>query len=99
AIRRLVGEAEGAVERSRVLAAQVEIALAAGEIDAARQATDELDRIAADFDSAYLRATVGYARGRVLLAGGEPAAAGPVLRRAWSAWQELDALYEAAQVR
>jgi DNA-binding CsgD family transcriptional regulator len=99
AIRRVVGEAEGAAERSRVLAAQVEIALAAGDVDAARQATDELDRIAADFDSAYLRATVGYARGMVLLAGGEPAAAGPVLRRCWLAWQELDAPYEAARAR
>jgi len=99
AIRRLVGEAEEAAERSRVLAAQVEIALAAGELDAARSATDELDRIAADFDSAYLRATVGYARGMVLLAGGDPAAAGPVLRRAWLAWLELDAPYEAAQAR
>jgi DNA-binding CsgD family transcriptional regulator len=99
AIRRLVGEAEEAPERSRVLAAQVEIALAAGELDAARYATDELDQIAADFDSAYLRATVGYARGMVLLAGGEPAAAGPVLRRAWLAWLELDAPYEAAKVR
>jgi ATP/maltotriose-dependent transcriptional regulator MalT len=99
AIRRLVGEAEEAAERSRVLAAQVEIALAAGELDAARHATDELDRIATDFDSAYLRATAGYARGMVLLAGGEPAAAGPVLRRAWLAWLELDAPYEAAQAR
>jgi DNA-binding CsgD family transcriptional regulator len=99
AIRRVVGEAEGAAERSRVLAAQVEIALAAGEADAARLATEELDRIAADFDSAYLRAAVGYARGMVLLAGGEPAAAGPVLRRAWLAWLELDAPYEAARVR
>jgi DNA-binding CsgD family transcriptional regulator len=99
AIRRLIGEAEEATERSRVLAAHVEIALAAGEIDTVRDAVDELDRIAADFDSAYLRATVGYARGMVLLAGGEPAAAGPVLRRAWLAWQELDAPYEAARVR
>jgi DNA-binding CsgD family transcriptional regulator len=99
AIRRVVGEAEGAAERSRVLVAQVEIALAAGEADAAGRATEELDRIAADFDSAYLRAAVGYARGMVLLAAGEPAAAGPVLRRAWLAWQELDAPFEAARVR
>lgn len=99
AVRRLVGEAEDAVERSRVLAAYVEIALAAGEVDTARQATDELTRIAADFDSAYLRAMVGYARGMVLLASGEPAAAGPVLRRSWLAWCELEAPYEAARVR
>jgi ATP/maltotriose-dependent transcriptional regulator MalT len=99
AVRRVVGEAEGAVERSRVLAAYVEIALAAGEVDVARQATDELDRIAAGFDSPYLRAVVGYARGMVLLAGGEAVAAGSALRRCWLAWQELDAPYEVARVR
>lgn len=99
AVRRAVGEAESKVDRSRVLAAQVEIALAATDIDGARQAAEELERIAADFDSAYLRAMVGFARATILLADGQPAAAGPVLRRCWLTWLELDAPYEAARVR
>ncbi len=99
AIRRAVSEAEGAVERSRSLAAYVEITLAAGDTAAARTAVDELDEVARSFDSAYLRAVVGYARGSVLLADDDPAAACVALRRAWLAWQELDAPYETARVR
>lgn len=99
AIRRLVEETEGVVERARVLAAYVEIALAAGDVEPARTAAEELGTIAASFDTPYLRAVVGYARGSVLLAGGDPGAAGTVLRRSWVIWQELEAPYEAARVR
>jgi DNA-binding CsgD family transcriptional regulator len=99
AIRRTALEAEGAVERSRVLAAYVEIELAAGENDHARAAVAELADIAAAFDTPYLRAVVGYARGCVLLADGDASGATRALRRAWLAWHELDALYETARVR
>jgi ATP/maltotriose-dependent transcriptional regulator MalT len=99
AIRRAVCEAEGPVERSRILAAYVEIALAAGDSDAARTGVEELERIAVAFDSGYLRATVGYAHGSVLLADGDPAEACAALRRAWLDWRELDAPYETARVR
>jgi ATP/maltotriose-dependent transcriptional regulator MalT len=99
AIRRAVDEAEGPLQRSRVLAAYVEIALAAGDSARARAAADELYRIAADFDTPYLRAVVGYVHGSVLLAEGEAAAASAALRRSLAAWQELDAPYEAARVR
>ncbi|WP_046469347.1 LuxR family transcriptional regulator [Allosalinactinospora lopnorensis] len=99
AIRRVAGEAEDPPERSRVLAAYVEIALAAGDAVTARASAGELGRIAADFDSPYLRAVAGYADGAVLLAEGEAAAACTALRRAWLAWRELDAPYEAARVR
>jgi DNA-binding CsgD family transcriptional regulator len=60
---------------------------------------DELDEIAAAFDSPYLRAVAGSARGTVLLAAGDPAAAGGVLRRAWTYWCELQAPYQAARAR
>lgn len=70
-----------------------------GEVEAARSAAEQLETIAADFESPYLRAVGEYARGSVLLAGGDPAAACTVLRRSWAAWQELDAPYEAARVR
>jgi DNA-binding CsgD family transcriptional regulator len=99
AIQRTVTETEAPVERSRVLSAYVEITLAAGDVKAARAAVDELDEIAATFDSPYLRAVVEYARGSVLLADGDAAAACIALRRSWVAWHELDASYETARVR
>ncbi|RPF39271.1 LuxR family transcriptional regulator [Streptomyces sp. TLI_185] len=99
AIRRTVGESEGVEDRPRVLAGYVEIELAAGAVEDAQLAVDELDKIAAGFDSPYLRAVVAYAHGSVLLAAGEPEAACVALRRAWVAWHEIDALYETARVR
>jgi DNA-binding CsgD family transcriptional regulator len=99
AIQRTVLETEGPVERSRVLSAYVEIKLSAGDNEDARAAVTELDDIAAAFDTPYLRAVVGYARGCVLLADGDAAGANLALRRAWVAWHELDAPYETARVR
>ncbi|MEU8799737.1 response regulator transcription factor [Spirillospora sp. NPDC048819] len=99
AMRRVVEETEGVVERARMLAAYTEIALAAGEVETARTATGELGNIAAVFDSSYLRALVEYARGTVLLADGDAARACSALRRAWTSWRELDAPYEAARAR
>jgi ATP/maltotriose-dependent transcriptional regulator MalT len=99
AIRRALTEAGDPVERSRVLAAYVEISLTAGDVEAARAASNELDGIAATFDSVYLGALVRMAQGSLLLAAGDAAGACAALRRAWSAWHELDAPYEAARVR
>lgn len=99
AIHRALAQTESPVERSRVLAAYIEIRLAAGDVESSRSATDELESIAAAFDSLYLRAVVGYARGSVLLAEGDSQAACAALRRAWVAWHDLDAPYEAARVR
>ncbi|WP_100444091.1 response regulator transcription factor [Glycomyces xiaoerkulensis] len=99
AIRRAAAEAEGDVERSKVLAAYAEIALAAGEVDDARAAVDQLDRIAARFQAPYLSAVVGYARGSVLLASGDTESACAALRRAWIAWHRLEAPYETGRVR
>ncbi|MGH9151375.1 MAG: LuxR C-terminal-related transcriptional regulator [Acidimicrobiales bacterium] len=99
AIRHVVDDADDHVERARILAAFVEITLAAGDVDAARSATDGLDQLAAAFDSSFLRAAAARGRGEVLLADGDAPAACRVLRAAWRAWQELDAPYEAARVR
>lgn len=100
AIRRVIEEAEdNRVRRSRVLAAYAEIVLAAGDVDAARMAADELGELAAGFHSPYLEAVTARALGAVLLAEGDASPACDVLRRAWTAWQELDAPYEAASVR
>jgi ATP/maltotriose-dependent transcriptional regulator MalT len=99
AIRRVIDEAGSRVERCRVLHAYVDVLLATGDVEAARAAVDELDEIAAAFDSAYLRAVADGDRGTVLLAAGDPAAACGALRRAWTSWYELEAPYEAARAR
>jgi ATP/maltotriose-dependent transcriptional regulator MalT len=85
--------------RAKVLAAAVEIALAAGDVGAARAAADELSELAQPIDATFLRALSAHATGAVLLAEGNARAALPVLQRAWSHWQELDAPYDAARVR
>lgn len=100
AIRRVVEEADDdRVRRSQALAAYVEIVLAAGDVDSGRVAADDLDQLAADFGTAYLRAVAASARGAVDLAAGDARAACGVLRHAWRLWQEVDAPYEAARVR
>lgn len=100
AIRREALAAEGdRVRRSRVLAALVEILLVAGDAEGAAAGVDELEALAADFDSVYLDAVAGECRGALLLASGQPLPACGVLRRAWRGWQQLDAPYDAARVR
>jgi DNA-binding NarL/FixJ family response regulator len=85
--------------RARLCAAQVEIALAAGEHETAARACDELVQTASTYGSSGLEAAALQARGAVLLTGGRPEAALPTLRTACRRWQELDAPYHAARVR
>ena len=85
--------------RSRLLAAYVEIMLAANDVPAARAAADELSEIAAALDSLFLRAASAQAAGAVLLAEGDARAALAALRQGWTAWHELEAPYEGARTR
>jgi DNA-binding NarL/FixJ family response regulator len=99
AIRRVVDEAETFIARSRLLPAHVEIMLAAGDVDAAVAAADELAGMADELDAPLLQARATHARGAVLAARGNARAALAALRRAWRAWQELEAPHEAASTR
>ena len=99
AIRRIVKEAQGWVTQAKLYPAYVEIVLAAGDVAAARAAADQLSGFAAQFDAPYLHALSAQATGAVLLFEGESTAALTALRRAWTAWQELQVPYEAARVR
>jgi DNA-binding CsgD family transcriptional regulator len=99
AIRRFVGETTGPLRRAALLPAYAEIMLAAGELDEAQQACDELEKISAGCDSELLRAMLASTRGAVELAAGDASAALVVLRGAAQAWQELEAPYEAARAR
>lgn len=87
------------VSRPNLLGAFVEIQLAAGQAEAAADATDELSRRAENMDSQVLFAEARQARGAVLLATGRAGEAPGPLREAWTAWQRLEMPYEAARVR
>jgi DNA-binding CsgD family transcriptional regulator len=98
-IRLAVEAAHGPEARSRLLSGFAEIMLAAGDIPAARTAADEMDALAGRLEAPVLHAAAAQCRGAVLLAGDDARTALPTLRRAWTAWQEVDAGYEAARVR
>jgi DNA-binding CsgD family transcriptional regulator/tetratricopeptide (TPR) repeat protein len=97
-LRPALEEAVGFVARTRLLAAHVEVMIAAGDAASARVSAEELRAIAADVGAPLLGAMALHATGAVLVAEQDPAA-WEVLRRAWRAWRELDAPYEAARVR
>ena len=99
AIRRAAGETNDVAGRGRLLPAAVEIALAAGDHDAAQRAAAELASIAEMLDAEHARAVADDAGGATLLAAGDAQAALGPLRRAWSTWQALDAPYQSARSR
>lgn len=95
----LAGEARDRLARARLCTAQVEIALAVGEVETARQASDELNETARTYGSSGLEAAAHQARGAVLLAEGQAVEALQALRAACRCWQTLNAPYETARVR
>jgi DNA-binding CsgD family transcriptional regulator len=99
AIRRLLDEARDDRIRTDLLAVFVEVMLAAGELDAARGAADELSKITARLGAPYLQALSARAIGSLLLAEGDARSALLRLREAWAVWQRLEAPYEAARTR
>jgi DNA-binding CsgD family transcriptional regulator/tetratricopeptide (TPR) repeat protein len=99
AIRRVVDEADGPIDRVRVLGPFVEIVLAAGDVDGARAAAEELTRLSRELTAPVVQAMAAHASGAVLVAGGDGRAALKQLRTAWTIWREHEAPYEAARTR
>ncbi len=99
AMRRVLSETTDPLRRARLLPAQVEIALAAGDRPAADQAARELTDVAGRFATAALCAAADYARAAVLLDQSEPAGALVALRTAVNRWRDLDVPYETARTR
>ncbi|MFG2876587.1 LuxR C-terminal-related transcriptional regulator [Streptomyces sp. NPDC048337] len=95
----------GPLARSRLLAAQVEVSLALGDLDRAREAAQALEAGARAWElrcesaATVLHATAVAAGGAVAYAGHDPERALPLLHRALALWLELGVPYEAAQVR
>jgi DNA-binding CsgD family transcriptional regulator len=99
AIRRVVGAATDPLQRAKLLPAQVEIALACGDVAEAGEAAAELDRIARRYRTDALQAMAAQSLGAVALADGHASSALPTLRRAFELWQRTDAPYDAARAR
>jgi DNA-binding NarL/FixJ family response regulator len=99
AMRRVISASTDRLQRSRLLPAHVEVMLSAGDLDAARAACGELERIAQGFDTKMLDAIAADARGALELAARQPHAALAPLRRALHAWQSIEAPYLAARTR
>jgi ATP/maltotriose-dependent transcriptional regulator MalT len=99
AIRRTAGETGPPLDRAAILPAYVEIALAAGELEDAARASNELGGIAETHGGDALRAMSAYARGQVALARDDASEALTVLRESLLRWLTLEAPYEAARTR
>jgi tetratricopeptide (TPR) repeat protein len=87
------------LQRAPLLDAQVEIEIAGGDLARAQAAADELERVAARFQSKALVAGATLARGRVLLAEGNAAEAERCCSEAARMWHDIGAPYEAALAR
>jgi DNA-binding CsgD family transcriptional regulator len=99
AIGRALSETTQPLKRAALLPAYVEITLAVADVEEARSACRELEEIAERQESDALGAMSAHACGAVALAEDDARAALVDLRRAWHAWQELAAPYEAARAR
>lgn len=97
-IRRAAGVADAATRR-HLLPALVDIELAVPQVEAARQAANELAVFAAEFPRPMVQAVASQADGAARLHEGDPAGASQVLRQAWHLWLELGVPYEAARCR
>jgi tetratricopeptide (TPR) repeat protein len=87
------------LRRAPLLEAQVEIEIAAGHLDRARSAAEELARVAALFQSKSLAAGAAVALARTRLAEGDSAGAGRDFETAARQWSEIGAPYETALAR
>jgi len=87
------------LRRAPLLEAQVEIAIAAGDIERARWAAGELGKVASAFGSKALTAGAAAALGSVRLAEGDAVAARGDLEAAVDLWNEVGAPYETALAR
>jgi class 3 adenylate cyclase len=85
--------------RTRLLPAQVEIAIAAGNVAKARTAAEELTRLAESYTSPAMAATTDEAWGRTLVAERDFQGAQKRLRGAVGQWRKIGLPYEIARSR
>ena len=98
-IRSAVADRPARSTRARILAAAVEILLAAADVAGARAAAAELRDIANAIGTPLLSAISAHATGAILLAEDDLVAASTWLRQACEACRDLEIPYEEAQSR
>jgi DNA-binding CsgD family transcriptional regulator len=98
-IRGVLLDTRSQASRVRMLAAAVDILLAAGDVEAARASATELSAIGNAIGASLLSAASAHAEGAVLLAEGDVAAAAVVVNQALEIWRDLEMPYEEAQTR
>ena len=99
AIDRLLAEGGGPVQRCRLLPAAVDVLLASGDIERAREEAGEFASLASAFDSVALEAMAAHESGVVELAAGDASGALPYLRKAHQLWAGAASPYERARVQ
>ncbi len=98
-LRRALANEHERSPRSRLLPAEVEVALAVGDRERARAASKELDALAVTFGTAAMDAIAGTARAALQLADGDALSAEKTISAALRQWQELEMPYDVAKAR
>jgi ATP/maltotriose-dependent transcriptional regulator MalT len=93
-IRSILLDTRTQAARARMLAAAVDILLAAGDLEHARAAATELSTIASAIGASLLNAASAHATGAVLLAEGDVEGAATWLCQASEIWRDLGMPYE-----
>jgi len=98
-LNRALGEDPRSPARPALQAARIEIALAVGDLAAARAAAEDLELLATEPCAPFLTALAAFGDGALRLAEGDARGAIGRLRRAWTLWQQrLDAPLRGGQV-
>jgi len=98
-LRRALDDDVGQLGRCRLLTPLVSIAIALDDLETARSAVDEIDKIVETFRSPSLRACALLARGELQLAVDDAKGAAQSCREAWRLWRAADLPYEASRAR
>ncbi|MGE3076167.1 MAG: LuxR C-terminal-related transcriptional regulator [Dehalococcoidia bacterium] len=99
AIQHALDEVDNRPARIRLLVAAAEIHCAASDVTAAKRDVEQLSQLAEESGAAWVRAEADRARGALAVACESPGESVTVLRASLSAWQQMDAPYEAARTR
>lgn len=98
-LRRVLATTEAPLSRARLLPAMIELQIAAGAIEEARNACRELEATASRFATELLGAIASQARGEIEMHDGNAAAALGHFRAALAIWQRAGAPYLEARLR
>lgn len=99
AIRRVLGEALDPASRSGILAAAVRILLAAGDVDGAREAVDDLTQLASGMAAPFLQAIAQHCQGTLAVVDADFPTAVGLLQSSLKVWLNLQAPHEEALTR